>query len=75
MTDASAALPRSRAALLDLERALGRLEGALARRGTAEMTESLRAARADYARLDAAARQVETRLGEVIARLKSALEG
>jgi hypothetical protein len=68
-------LPRCRAAVERLERALLRLESALAKpKGDLFGSEELRIARDDYARLDGTARLVEARLDTVIDRLKFILE-
>jgi DNA primase large subunit len=76
LDDNDTRLAKSRAAVRQLERSLQRLERAVAdHRGDLFLAEELRDARAAYSRLDAAAQAVETRLGEVVDRLRSALEG
>ncbi len=68
-------LPRSRAAIERLERALQRLEGATAHHnGDLFLEGELRRARDDYRRLDEASRLVEARLDGAIGRLKLILE-
>ncbi|HVI50060.1 MAG TPA: hypothetical protein VM661_02495 [Candidatus Sulfotelmatobacter sp.] len=69
-------LPRSRAAIAQLERALQRLENVVAKshHGDLFLEQELRAAKADYARLDETSRAVEERLDVAINRLRSVLE-
>lgn len=75
MSDSDPRLSKSRAALRDLEWALDRIEVALARRDDpARLEEQLREARADYAKLDAAARTVQSGLDGAILRLRAVLE-
>jgi hypothetical protein len=75
LNDNDTRLPLSRAAMRELERSLERLERATADRGgDLFLADELRAAREAYARLDHAARVVENRLGEVVDRLRTALE-
>jgi hypothetical protein len=81
MTDGVARLPPTRAALNDLRQAVDRLESALANREAgasvkAHISEQVKLdeARSDYAKLNAAARQIEAGLDDLISRLKSALE-
>ncbi len=67
---------RSRAALQELERSLARLDKAIARRkDEAALTDDLVAARAEYERLAATTRAVESRLAGVRDRLQAALAG
>ena len=72
MNDDLSQLPQSQAAFGRLEQALRRLEGVAGKNSA--IASELQAARDDYARLDDAARQVDTRLGAVIDRLKILLE-
>ena len=75
MDEDSFPLPRSRAAIERLERALLRLENATAKpKADLFGGEDLRLAHDDYARLDGTARLVEARLDSVIDRLKIILE-
>ncbi len=75
MDDKGTQLPRSRAALERLDRAVQRLEGAAGQaHGDLFLAEDLRRARDDYARLDHTTRLVEARLDGVIGRLKFVLE-
>lgn len=69
-------LPRSRAAIAQLEKSLQRLEAVVAKghHGDLFLEQELRAARADYARLDETSRMVEERLDVAINRLRSVLE-
>ena len=69
-------LPRSRAALERLDRALQRLEEGLTQRGNADLflAREVEEARADYERLDQASRQVEARIDDVIGRLRTLLD-
>ena len=68
-------LPRSRAAIERLERALLRLESAAAGPGVDLFGgDELQAVRNDYARLDGTARVVEARLDAVIDRLQTILK-
>lgn len=79
-------LPRSRAAIEQLERALQRLETVVSRshhrdlfveqelKSARSLEQELQTARADYARLDETSRLVEERLDVTINRLRSVLE-
>jgi archaellum biogenesis protein FlaJ (TadC family) len=69
-------LPRSRAAIAQLERSLQRLETVVAKghHGDLFLEQELRAAKADYARLDETSRLVEERLDVAVNRLRSVLE-
>jgi hypothetical protein len=68
-------LPRSRAAIERLERALLRLESVAMKPGVDLFGgDELQAVRDDYARLDGTARVVEERLDAVIDRLKTILK-
>ena len=74
MDDKDTPLPRSRAALERLDRAVQRLEGVAGQaHGDLFLAEDLRQARDDYARLDHTTRLVEARLDGVIGRLKLVL--
>ena len=76
MSDSESSLPKARAALRDLEGALARIESALARRPASDVLKTqLEAAQADYIRLDAAARTVQTGLDGAILKLRTVLEG
>ncbi len=76
MSDSESSLPKARTALRDLEGALARIEAALARRPHSSTLEAqLKDAHADYARLDAAARTVQTGLDGAILKLRTVLEG
>lgn len=76
MDDSDTQLPRSRAAIEQLEHAVSRLEGAVARNrdGELSLAAELRRAREDYARLDDTTRLVEQRLDGVIGRLRLMIE-
>lgn len=76
MAEPTDRLPQIRAAILELEQAIARLDHALAgRKDEVELARELKAARADYDRLAAAARTVEARLDGVGDRLKAVLGG
>lgn len=68
-------LPRSRAALLQLDQALRRLETAVEQKiDDVSLADELKAVRADYIRLDDTSHLVESRLDGVVTRLKTLLD-
>jgi len=70
-------MPRTRIAMQAMEKALARLEGVTAKgtHGDLFLEQEVKALRADYARLDETAAEVEERLDGAILRIRSVLEG